>query len=691
MKIRNVIVTFAAALAVSSCSDFDSVLSSSESGDGKMAQGGTPVATEFGITVEEMEGETSTRTTIAGNGKDVLWATGDKIYVFDTPLTRRLFTLTNGAGTTNGTFEGEAVASDKYYAIYPSSSDASTCSDEGVVETVMLFNTQGTKVDDTKANGSPAKIMMGVANSDRNITFKNVSARLDINLSGIPQNTGNVMVTFSSNGGETLSGYGTIDWNNGAPKYIDFIDTYNYVNCPNANASDRLYVIPNTLNSGFTICVEILGQYPGKYYFHSNNPITFVRNKVYTFNLDLNKPNGIGSVDLGLPSGLLINSMNVGATKIAEMGDFYAWGEKAKKSEYNWANYEFNTTNTENIALNKYVLYRNRSHGKDGNWYDGKGALEAVDDYISVITNGSQRMPTADEITEFVNNVTVEPVKLNNTNMYKCTSKINGKSVYFPYAGDKNGTTGSNAYASIWTKSAASSYQQAYDLHIDNNGTTFGLETTLRRYGRNLRGVEPKDKHEYVDMGAAGKWATTNVGASVPEDFGNHYAWAEIATKTNYEWSTYKWGSSSSALTKYTTVSSVMANEDDAAVAEWGSDWVIPTEAQFQALIEACTWTKNMEGSEAYSGVEGWIGSLKTNVAKTIFFPCAGYKSGTYFYPYLSGMGGGHLIGEYWTRNLKYVNSGTAVYIEPNPTTITAPQIKSETRERGLTIRPIHK
>ena len=87
--------------------------------------------------------------------------------------------------------------------------------------------------------------------------------------------------------------------------------------------------------------------------------------------------------------------------------------------------------------------------------------------------------------------------------------------------------------------------------------------------------------HEYVDLGlpSGTKWATCNVGASSPEDYGEYYAWGETETKSTYDWRTYKWcKGSNDTMTKYCTSSSsgtvdnktVLDPEDDVAHVKWG-------------------------------------------------------------------------------------------------------------------------
>ena len=139
--------------------------------------------------------------------------------------------------------------------------------------------------------------------------------------------------------------------------------------------------------------------------------------------------------------------------------------------------------------------------------------------------------------------------------------------------------------------------------------------------------------HEYVDLGLPSgiKWATCNVGASSPEDYGDYYAWGETKTKSNYTWKTYKWCNGSyKTITKYCTDSSygrvdnktVLEPEDDVAHVQWGGSWRIPTRAEQDELREKCTWVwTTLNGIEGYK-VTGPNGN-------SIFLPAAGYRNGT--------------------------------------------------------------
>ena len=116
--------------------------------------------------------------------------------------------------------------------------------------------------------------------------------------------------------------------------------------------------------------------------------------------------------------------------------------------------------------------------------------------------------------------------------------------------------------------------------------------------------------HEYVDLGlpSGTLWATCNIGATKPEEFGDYFAWGETEPKEVYDWSTYKWcGGSAISMTKYCTNDNYgnvdnkkkLEAEDDAAIANWGSEWRMPTSEEQKELVEECymVWTDNYNGS----------------------------------------------------------------------------------------------
>jgi len=120
--------------------------------------------------------------------------------------------------------------------------------------------------------------------------------------------------------------------------------------------------------------------------------------------------------------------------------------------------------------------------------------------------------------------------------------------------------------------------------------------------------------HEWVDLGlpSGTKWATCNIGADNPQDYGNYYAWGETTTKETYNWETYKYGTYDydgdySKLTKYNPSDSktTLDLSDDAAAANWGGKWRMPTKIQQDELFNECYWV----WTESYnnSNVKGYI------------------------------------------------------------------------------------
>ncbi len=139
------------------------------------------------------------------------------------------------------------------------------------------------------------------------------------------------------------------------------------------------------------------------------------------------------------------------------------------------------------------------------------------------------------------------------------------------------------------------------------------------------------NNHEYVDLGLPSglKWATCNVGATTPEAYGDYFAWGEVEPKKYYQWGTYKYGDNERRLTKYcnrhdygdddfTDKNEVLDPEDDAATANWGGAWRMPTEAERDELCNKCTWDWTTQ-----NGVNGYkVTGLNGN---SIFLPAAGY------------------------------------------------------------------
>ena len=196
----------------------------------------------------------------------------------------------------------------------------------------------------------------------------------------------------------------------------------------------------------------------------------------------------------------------------------------------------------------------------------------------------------------------------------------------------------------------------------------------------------------YVDLGLSVKWASYNVGATKPEEYGDYFAWGEITPKNNYSWATYKWCKGAyTTLTKYCpsgktdcwggsgspdnkTSFADYGYEDDAARANWGGKWRMPTKAEYQELMNNCDyeWT-------TFKGVNGYLFTSKNN-GNSIFLPATGGR-GDYG---LSGVGA---YGNYWSSSLNTIGDPSYAWVVNFDSGCMS--IPRSDRYNGLSVRPV--
>ena len=148
---------------------------------------------------------------------------------------------------------------------------------------------------------------------------------------------------------------------------------------------------------------------------------------------------------------------------------------------------------------------------------------------------------------------------------------------------------------------------------------------TLKRYTGNIEKEFPVilnsgiiNGHEWVNLGLSVKWACCNVGANTPEECGDYFAWGEIETKNEY----YSGEGYSKNYGK--NISDISGNVAyDAATANWGGSWRMPTKAEIQELIDNCTWTWTI-----VNGVKGYKVTSKIN-GNSIFISITGCYAGS--------------------------------------------------------------
>ena len=195
---------------------------------------------------------------------------------------------------------------------------------------------------------------------------------------------------------------------------------------------------------------------------------------------------------------------------------------------------------------------------------------------------------------------------------------------------------------------------------------------------------------ELIDMGLSVKWASFNLGASKPEEYGYYYAWGETEQKSLYRWSTYKWcEGSNKTLTKYNNLAEYGFNgfvdnkmeldpEDDAASVLLGAPWRIPTMEEWTELVDNSTWTWTTE-----NGINGFR-VVSTVNGRSLFFPAAGYG------PYMDNNLAAGLAARYWSSTLVDFepSSAYAIYFEEERK--PWPQADYNARESRHSIRPVY-
>ena len=224
-------------------------------------------------------------------------------------------------------------------------------------------------------------------------------------------------------------------------------------------------------------------------------------------------------------------------------------------------------------------------------------------------------------------------------------------------------------------------YVRAYA--VTDNGLAYGDELSFTTLDGGSNG------HEYVDLGlpSGNLWATCNVGANTPEDYGDYFAWGETQPKDYYDWSTYQYANGTSwedpQLIKYCTEAyygyngftdnlSTLLPEDDAATANWGSDWRMPTQEEWQELLNntTVTWTTQ-------NGVNGRL--FTASNGNSLFLPAAGY----HLYSNLYGSGS---WGFYWSSSLSTDDPGSAWHLDFDSLGYYMDCIG---RRDGFTLRPV--
>ena len=368
--------------------------------------------------------------------------------------------------------------------------------------------------------------------------------------------------------------------------------------------------------------------------------------------------NGHEWVDLDLPSGTKWATCNVGANSPEEFGDYFAWGEITTKSSYTSYNYNYSSNPItlpleRDVAYVKWgSSWRMPTideilelvSASNITWTSTtKNGIKGCE--VTSKTNGNSIfLPTAGYRNDSDLNDAGSEGYYRSSSLYtnnsrcvwfmgfhsNCTRRTSfGYVRYLGYtvrpvlrevvtyevSFDSNGgegTMGSITIESTEQLSVPSNTftREGYEFtgwntQADGGGTSYvvGAEVTLTsdiilyaQWKKTNSTIGIANGHEWVDLGlpSGTKWATTNVGATTPEEYGDYFAWGETEPKSDYSWSTYKWcNGSSTTMTKYCESSSygtvdnktILELSDDAANVKWGGKWRMPTVEEIEELL----------------------------------------------------------------------------------------------------------
>ncbi len=644
------------------------------------------------------EAETRTAYNISEtSGFQTLWAAGDVLGIYPIGGDQVTFPISDGVGTTTAKFDGGSWAlrgTYKYAAYYPFSADCYSI-DQTAIPVSFAGQTQTgnnsmshlADVDFMAAAGTQPS-----ANGSVNLQFNHVGCFLRMQFT-MPEAATFTEVSITTSGA-TFTTQGTVNLAATTPSLTPTASSSKLllklrnISTTAANQTITLYmmVAPDDLlgkTLTFTVKDNKGNQY-SKTAAGKKMVATYAYNYPFTFEVsgtggstsgggwgESPDANGHAYVDLGLPSGTLWATCNVGATYSDEVGGYFAWGERRPKNDvYRFTTYKHRSDitldqNDETVSatLTKYCT------GTYPGDIDYKTVLEHQDDAAAINWGGDWRMPTAEQFQELLNGCSISY----ESSGVRFTSRTNGKSIFLPKGGHKYKDYIHGGHLAYWTSSLSNYYDNEakyYETWRDEDGYHYGgVSTHYRSRGCLIRPVLPsqvyRQSHDYVDLGLKdenGKtlyWATCNVGADKPEEYGLYFAWGETTGYTSdvkdghiFDWSSYvlakgKWGGCTEYGGVYNSDGTFddrreLSLEDDAAHANWGGNWRMPTMVELDALYIQCTWTWS-----SLNGVDGYrvVGSN----GNSIFLPAAGYR-------YDSKFIGENYCGDYWSSSL-YMSS----------------------------------
>lgn len=416
----------------------------------------------------------------------------------------------------------------------------------------------------------------------------------------------------------------------------------------------------------------------------------FVRNNNTSHPLEEAAPQEIGNhtyVDLGLPSGILWATCNVGATQPEESGNHYAWGETITKIDYDETEWSVDTSAMCNISGNEK--------------YDAARAYWGY----------TWRMPTRAEWRELMHYCKWERIVVNGVYGMKAIGP-NGNSIFLPATGAKIGSEHINkdSLGAYWSATSGneenslliSPYIDCY-LFTPEKSYTFMAKYScgyaIRPVSDKIAPDAPQGNPPRLDENSQSHETTTGTQAITSDSIGyeNGYMWIDMGLPSGTKWAShnmgaksssghgyyYEWGETwvgkhddDSCATYNIEMNDISGNAQyDAARAQWGGCWRMPTIAQWEELADECIWIW-----EKINNVAGYKVISRVN-NNEIFIPAAG----EYYYGQKFDVGTG---GVYWSSTPGdglYYNEYAQCFIFDKRTR----DVVNEFRFSGIPIRPV--
>ena len=587
------------------------------------------------------EGQAPSKTVVE-DGTHVYWEPGDGIAVFSGDKTGK-FVATLKSSSSTATFRG-SLGTDAWpeemdlWAVYPYSEEATF---DGVSITTVLPSEQA-----ARAGSFGKDVNLSVAHSTNNtLQFYNVGGgiRFSVAEEGIQE------VVLEGMDGEILSGKVKVGFQNGVPAVLEVTEGKTSISVTPSEggtfAKDTWYyivAIPGALEKGF------------KLHFQKADDIGFrVFDKTVT-----------------------IKRSVYGTLTHADEGATYT------------------TVTDENIQfkdnLVKSIVVEHFDTGKDGelsyreaavvlSFLVDKAETRADDGKVSIFAGTG--ITSFDELVYFTGLTRIEDGAFAGcTELESITIPENiaviGDNAFNGCTNLESITVTSSTPPSIGTDAFANTGE--CPILVPEGA----VETYVAAWGEYENRIRPNEypEPEAVDLGLPSgvKWASFNLGATSPEEYGHYYAWGDTepyyssldpltwteGKENGYQSSTYKWCQGPmQKMSKYCVDSNVGYNgfsdgrtvldpEDDAACANLGGNWRMPTDAEWAELMENCTWTWTTR-----DGVNGRL--VTAGNGKSIFLPAAGYRYGVNRYS-------AGILGVYWSSSLNESDSYTARQIGCN-------------------------